>query len=397
MSNLISMNKTLKSFFSKPATEPTLEVVLPTDVYSITTSVSEPAPTNFVRFSVKEQVLFAKRLSFLSQAGVSILESVTIIRNQAKSKRKQKIFDTVISDVASGQSLSKSLESYKHLFGDFTVNLIRVGETAGVLPENLMYLADELAKKYQLKRKVQGALIYPIFITLATLGVTGMLVIFIFPKIMPIFISLNVTLPWSTKVLLSLSRFLQNYGIFTLIAIIAALIGFEGVRRNWYPLTYATDWVILKLPIVGGIARSYNCANFCRTLGLNIRSGIPLSESMFITAEVTKNTVYKEAYVDFANHIIKGEKISSTMSHYTHVFPDMLPHMILIGETTGSLSSTLGYLSDMYEAEVDESTRNLSNSIEPILLLTMGILVGVIAISVIAPIYEVTKEIGNVR
>lgn len=384
-------------FATKVAVDETPAAFPQRDMYEVVSSVSEPASANFVRFSIKEQVLFAKRLAFLSKAGVSILESITIIRNQTKSKRKRRILDTVVADVAAGQSLSKSLERYKQLFGEFTVNIIRIGETAGVLPENLMYLAEELSKKQALQRKVQGALIYPIFITIATLGVTGMLIVFIFPKIMPIFISLNVSLPWTTRALLSVSEFLSQYGFVTLLGIIFVIIAVELARRAFRPLRLAADWFLLKLPIAGGIARSYNCANFCRTVALNIKSGVALSESLLITADVTKNILYREAYLDFAAHVMKGEKISTTMAKYPNIFPDMLPHMILIGETTGSLSNTLSYLSDLYEAEVEESTRNLSNSIEPILLMTMGIMVGTIAVSVIAPIYEVTKSIGNAR
>ena len=372
----------IKSLFTTSAVVvETAPVVDPrTSTYEVVSSISEPASANFVRFSIKEQVLFAKRLAFLSKAGVSILESVTIIRNQTKNKRKRRILDTVVADVAAGQSLSRSLEQYKQLFGEFTVNIIRIGETAGVLPENLMYLSEELTKKQALQRKVQGALIYPIFITIATFGVTGMLIIFIFPKIMPIFISLNVTLPWTTRMLLAASEFLSAYGFITLLGLIFAIAAFEICRRTVDSLHYAMDWLLLRLPIAGGIARSYNCANFCRTVALNIKSGVTLSESLFITAEITKNTLYKEAYLDFAAHVMKGEKISTTMANYKHIFPDMLPHMILIGETTGSLSNTLSYLSDLYEAEVEESTRNLSNSIEPILLMTMGIMVGTIAV-----------------
>lgn len=363
----------------------------------LTTSESTAASTLFVSFSTKEQVLFAKRMAFLTKAGVSILESISIIRSQTKSKRKREIFDTIVADVAAGQFLSKSLGRYGKLFGEFTINLIKVGENAGVLSENLTYLAEELSKKHALQRKVRGALVYPIFITFATLGVTGMLVVFIFPKIMPIFISLNVALPWTTRALLSVSRFLSHWGILTvfLLAVFGAL--FEFTRRHNDTLHYAMDWLIIRLPIVGPMTRAYNCANFCRTLGINIKSGVTLSEAMHITAEVTNNSVYKIAYEDFAAHILKGEKISSTMLHYKTIFPDMLPHLILIGETTGSLSHTLEYLSDLYEAEVEDTTRNLSNSIEPILLIVMGLLVGLIAVSVIAPIYEVTKYIGNSR
>ncbi len=361
------------------------------------TQESVAASTLFLRFSIHEQVLFAKRLSFLVKAGVSILESITMIRNQTKSKRKQRIFDAIIQDVSAGQFLSTALAKYEHLFGEFTINIIRIGENTGVLSENLMYLADELAKKQALQRKVQGALIYPIFITIATLGVTGLLVMFIFPKIMPIFISLNITLPLTTRILLAVSVYLEEWGLLTLFGFVIATLLFIVVRKVYLPLRTATDWILLRLPIAGAIAKAYNCANFCRTLGLNISAGVNLVEAMHITARVTKNTIYKNAYLDIAEHIVKGEKISRTMMQYPAIFPDMLPHMLLIGETTGSLSNTLSYLSTLYETEVDESTKNLSNSIEPILLMTMGILVGLIAVSVITPIYEVTKHLGNMR
>jgi type IV pilus assembly protein PilC len=391
------MTAKFMSLFKKK--EPVKKINNPHDIrkYQTETTSVKPASTLFLSFSVKERVLFAKRLSFLVRAGVSLVESMTMIRNQTKSKRKQKIYDTIVADIDAGQFLSKSLEKYKHLFGEFTINIIRVGEMAGVLTENLAYLAEELSKKQALQRKVRGALIYPIFITITTLGVTGLLVVYIFPKIMPIFISLNIELPLTTRALLAVSEFLQEWGIVTILVFIAVIIILEIMRRTVTPIKVAADWLLLKTLIAGNIARSYNCANFCRTLSLNIHAGIPLSEAMYITADVTKNILYKRAYLDFAEHIGKGEKVSTTMAKYKSIFPDMLPHMILIGETTGSLSNTLGYLSDLYESEVDESTKNLSNSIEPILLLTMGILVGLIAISVITPIYEVTRSLSNGR
>lgn len=358
-------------------------------------SLSKRAPTTFMRFSIKEQVLFAKRLSFLIKAGVSVVESIRMIRNQTKSKRKQRVFDTIIEDVNSGHYLSRSLGKYPQLFGEFTINMIRIGESAGVLSENLAYLAIELEKKHSLMRKVYGALVYPIFITVATLGVTGLLVVYIFPKIMPIFLSLNVDIPLTTRALLAISEFLADWGFVTLLGVVVLFVIFFALRKFVYSFRKATDWMLMELPVAGSLARSYNCANFCRTLGLNIRSGVIVSEALRITADVTKNLLYKEAYLDFAAHVTKGEKISTGMFKYKRVFPAMLPNMILIGETTGSLSDTLGYLSELYETEVDEATKNLSNSIEPILLMTMGVLVGLIAVSVIAPIYEVTKAISD--
>ncbi len=355
------------------------------------------ANTSFLRFSIKEQVLFAKRLSFLVKAGVSLVEGLTLIRNQTKSKRKQKVYDTITADVNAGQFLSHAMQPYRHLFGDYSINIIRVGEQAGVLSENLIYLADELAKRQTLQRKVRGALVYPIFITIATFGVTGLLTVYIFPKIMPIFSSLNIALPLSTRILLAVSTYLQHWGIHTIIGVIAFFVLFAVVRKTVHPVQVATDWFLLRLPLVGTMMRAYNAANFCRTLGLTVYAGVHLTEAVYITADVTKNTIYKNAYRKLAEGVMRGERISSNLAQYKSIFPDILPHMILVGETTGSLSSTLGYLSELYETELDEQTKNLSNSLEPILLMTMGVLVGIIAISVITPIYEVTKSIDKMK
>lgn len=354
---------------------------------------SQSLEVSFIRFSIKEQTLFAKRLSFLIKAGVPLLESLQLIRNQTKSKGKGKIFDAIIEDVSCGQYLSTGLSKFKNHFGEFTVNLIRIGELSGILPENLMYLADELAKKHTLQRKVKSALVYPIFITITTLGVTGLLTVFIFPKIMPVFVSLNITLPLSTRVLLTVSVFLQSWGIHLILFSIIAVGLFVFARTKIYWLHKMTDRTFLLVPIAGDITRSYNVSNFCRTLGILLNSGVQVTQALDITASITKNLIYREAYYKIAKEVIKGGTISKNIPTGTMVFPDLLSHMIAIGETSGSLTETLGYLSDLYETEVDEQTKNLSNTIEPILLVVMGLIVGLIAVSVITPIYDITKNL----
>jgi type II secretory pathway component PulF len=341
---------------------------------------------------MREQVLFAKRLSFLVKAGVSLHESLVIIQNQTKSKQKKRIFETVAHDVASGQYLSKSLGNYQNLFGTFSINIIRIGEHTGTLSLNLTYLAEELQKRHMLRRKVLGALIYPLFITVATIAVTGTLVMFIFPKLMPIFSSLNIALPFTTKILLAISTYLQSWWLATLLATIIGFTLFFVLRASWLPLQRVTDRVLLALPIAGNIARAYNATDFCRTLRLTINAGIGIAEGLTTVAHITKNTIYRDEYLAMADHVLRGDKISTVMLRDAHVFPDMLPHMILIGETTGSLTETLEYLTELYEADIEDRARNLSNSIEPILLMIMGLLVGLIAVSVITPVYEVTRH-----
>lgn len=356
---------------------------------------SKSIGVSLFRFPIKEQTLFAKRLSFLIKAGVPIVESLELIGKQTRSRGKAKMFEALAQDVSSGQYLSTSLAKFSNHFGEFTVNLIRIGENAGVLSLNLMYLADELAKKHALQRKVRGSLIYPVFITCTTLGVTGMLTVFIFPKIMPIFISLNITLPLTTRILLGISIFLQSWGLYVILGLFICGAGFILVRTKVHWLHYSTDRILLSIPIAGDIARSYNVSNFCRTLGLLLRSGVHITEALLITASVTKNLIYRRAYERIAKEVVKGETISKNLAVGTILFPDMLSYMIAIGEKTGSLTETLGYLSDLYEAEVDEKTKNLSNSIEPILLVTMGVIVGLIAVSIITPIYDVTKNLSH--
>jgi type II secretory pathway component PulF len=349
----------------------------------------------FTRFSIKEQTLFAKRLSFLIEAGVPLLESLYLIRNQTKSRSQQKIFDAVIADVAGGQYLSTGLSKFKDHFGVFTINLIRIGELSGSLAENLTYLADELSKKHALQRKVKGALVYPIFITVTTLGVTSMLTVFIFPKIMPVFVSLDIALPLSTRILLLVSVFLKAWGVFVAFGGVLGIMLFLYMRTRITALTRFTDYALLHLPIAGEIARSYNVSNFCRTLCLLLRSGVPITEAFEITASVTKNLAYREAYLEVAAQVLKGEQISKHLRTGTALFPDMLPHMIAVGETSGTLTKSLGYLAELYESEVDEKTKNLSNTIEPLMLVVMGLIVGVIAVSVVTPIYEVTKNLQH--
>jgi type IV pilus assembly protein PilC len=348
----------------------------------------------FISFSTKEQTLFAKRMSFLVKAGVPIVECLALIRTQTKSDSKKRVFDSVIADVSSGQYLSTSLGKFSRFFGDFAISLIRIGEKSGILSQNLVYLADELQKKHELRKKIIGTLIYPIFITVATLGVTGILTVYIFPKLMPIFTSLHVSLPVTTRMLIWVSAYLAKWGILTVLGLIALGIGFYIVHRTYEPVRMVSDRLVLRIPFVASISRAYNLTNFCRTLGLLLKSGITLNEAIDITAETTSNLVYRRACARLNARIMHGEPISRGLAERPDLYPDILVHMVAVGERTGNLSTTLSYLGELYENEVNELTRGLSNSIEPILMIVMGLLVGLIAVSVITPIYQITQHLS---
>ena len=322
-----------------------------------------------------------------------MLESIHVIKQQTRSKSEIKVFDKVISDIANGQTLSSSLARFKGVFGNFAINIIKAGESSGTLTINLNYLADELKKKELLRKKIVGALLYPIIVTLATLGITGILIVYIFPKIIPIFKSLNAQLPVSTKIIIFVSETVRNHGI-TILLVLVLLGIISSLMIKYIPkVKFIFHGLILRIPLTGEIAKNYNLTNTTRTLGLLLKGGISLTEALSITADTTENVQYKKAFEYISHGIMKGKNISELIRHFPAIFPDMLGHMVSIGERSGNLSNTLIYLSEFYENEFDDMTKNLSSSIEPVLMIVMGILVGFVAVSVITPIYEITNTL----
>ncbi len=343
--------------------------------------------------STKEQTFFIKRLAFLIKSNLPILESLIIIKEQTKKKSQVFILETIIANVSRGQYLSASLAKFANVFGDFSINIIAFGESAGTLSENLEYLAEELKKKAELQKKIVGAFIYPAIITLATFGITGFLMIYLFPKIMPVFSSLHIDLPMSTQLVIFLSNFLRHHYIF----LILGLFIFTGATlfalKNNPALRLQFDKFIFKIPLLGNVIRNYNLTTWARTMGLLLISGVTLSETLETTHKVTKNTAYKYELKNIIEEINRGERLSICLSKNPNLFPDIMTQIISVGERSGSLSQSLMYLSELYESEVDDFTKNLSSTIEPILMIIMGVLVGFIAISIITPIYSITQNL----
>jgi len=349
----------------------------------------------FNKLSVKEQAVFARRLSFLIRAHIPILEALMMIRRQARTKARQKMLDQIITDVSNGQFLSKSMDKFRSLFGNFTVDIIRIGEESGMLDENLNYLADELQKRQALQRKVIGSLVYPFFITLATIAITALIVVYIFPKILPIFKTMHVALPLTTRVLMAVSSVLIQHGLVLVLLLLALIIGFIVLLQYMPRFRRIVHHGVLRLPLFGRLLKSYYVTTFCRTFGLLLRSHFSIIKAAQVTAETSANMAYQEELAHLADEITHGRKISDHLARHTDLFPDMVSEMIAIGEKTGNLSDTLLYLAGYYENEVEEITKNLSSSLEPILMVAMGAVVGFVAISVITPIYAITQNLHH--
>jgi type II secretory pathway component PulF len=346
-----------------------------------------------LRFGTQDQIFFAKRLGMILKAGMPIMEGLHMMSSETRSGSARHIFQSITVDVSEGQPLSAGLGKFQTIFGDFCINIVRVGETSGTLYENLDYLAEELKKKQALRRKVLGALVYPAVIILATIGITVMLTVFIFPKIIPIFKSVKATLPLSTRMLIAISGFLGTWGWHLLGGVVILGITFFLLVRFVPKCHLWTDIILLRIPLLGKLSQNYNLANSARTLSLLLKSDVGIVRSMELVAASTKNQAYRKAFQAAEIRIIRGQKLSEQFKASPELFPTLMTQMVHVGESTGNLSSSLMFLSDMYEEEIGELTKNLTTMLEPILMIIMGLVVGFIAISIITPIYSITQSL----
>jgi type IV pilus assembly protein PilC len=347
----------------------------------------------FDSLSTQDKIDFARHLSIVIKAGLPIYKGLDIIRSQTSSKVLKKIIEQVQVDVNNGRFLADALAQYQDQFGDFFVNIIRVGESSGTLAQNLLYLADELRKSKALSSKVKSAMVYPLVILTATIGVTGFLTFFVFPKLLPVLQGMKVKLPASTVALISTVNFLQKYGVITAIVTMVFIFLIRMLVKKVTAVRYMVHMMILYIPAVGALSTTINMTNFTRVLGLLLKSGVKIVTALDITANTFDNLVYRRAIQEANEEVRKGSQLASYLSTRKHLFSALLTGMIMVGETTGNLEENLAYLSTYFEDEVDEKLRGMTSLLEPLMLLLMGALVGFVAISIITPIYSMSSGV----
>lgn len=349
---------------------------------------------NSRHYSMTEQewIIFFKRLAFLRRAGVSLPEALSMLKEQAHTKRTRTILENVYESVSSGKQLSESLNLFSNGFSHTTTYAIAAGETTGTLAQTLERLADTLAKHRALKRKVMGAFIYPVIITVVMVGVIGFLVLYLFPKIMPIFSSLHMQLPFATRVVIGASTFLMEWGLWCGLLVAAVSFAFFIFTKRNMRGKYFFDQAFLRVPVLASLVQNYNVINSARTLELLLAS-VPLSAALARTAESIAHAGYKNAWRDIAASVERGESIAKAMAHKKKYFPDTFVQLVAVGEHSGSLSETLHFLSEWYEGDLEERTKQLSTLIEPVLMIVMGLVIGFVALSIILPIYGITQNL----
>ncbi len=340
-----------------------------------------------------EKLIFTKHLATMIKAGIPLAEALDIAKNQTHDSGLKEILKKVVSDVENGKSLANSLKSHPRVFDGLYTSLVSIGEESGTLEENLSFLAKQLAKDLQLKKKVQGAMLYPSLILFATLIMGGVISFFILPQLIDLFTAFDIDLPFATKILLFIAIGIRDYGLW----IILGLIGLFGLS---YFITHLPsvkpkwDGAKFKLPLIGQMISSAQFARFSRNLGVLIQSGVPIAQSLAVVSETVSNVKLQQDIQKVEQSLQKGQPIGEAIEKVNQTcFPQLVSRMISIGERTGKVDETLLYLGDYYEEEIDNISKNLTTILEPFLLLGVGLMVAFVAMAIISPIYELTGSI----
>lgn len=340
---------------------------------------------------IEKKAMLAKHLAILLKSGLTIYESLEIIENQEKGKMKS-VIRMIKNSVEAGNSLSASFGRFSDIFSGLFVNAVLAGEKSGNLETNFENVAEKLKKDKELYAKIKGAMIYPVVLLCGALTL-GLVVSFtVLPKIIPLFAGLGEDLPLPTRFLIAFSNILQEHKILIISCIVGFVVAFVWLIRQKFAQP-TIDYILLHTPVIKTISKKTNLANFCRTLGTLLKSGINIDESLAITKDALDNYYYKKIINNALSLVLKGGKLSESLKHEPDLIPLMTVSLINVGEKSGNLEATLIYLAEVYEDEVNLSTDSLSSIIEPLLLVSIGLLVGGLAISIIAPIYKITAAV----
>ncbi len=344
------------------------------------------------RVSITEKMLMTRNLWIMVATGLSLVKGFYILAAQAKSKKMKSALLDISGELAKGKSLSECFKKYPDIFSDLYVNMIQSGEESGTLEDVLQVLSLQLEREKEMKGKVQKALVYPVILVLTMLSVGLLLVIFVFPKINNLFKNLNADLPITTKIILGMGDFLTVYWPFFIVVLV-----FLGMIFFYLSKTksgkFFIDTALLKIPVVSSLIRKSNSAAFVRSLSSLMSAGVPLIRSLEITAGNVSNFYFKQALYESAKRVEKGEKLFNSLKPSQNIFPYGTIEMIEIGEETGRTSTILKKLAEFYEEEVSNAADSLAVIIEPVLIVILGLVVGVFAISIIGPLYSVLGKI----
>ena len=369
-------------------------ILLGNDLKVLTLKNLESGITLGSGISVSEKANFCRFMGMMLRSGLPLPEALEIIRRESKNRHMQKILADVSFQTRKGKSLSSVLAQYKNDFDPVFLTIVTAGEQSGTLEKSFDYLAKQLLASYEFSQKVKGSLMYPAVIIAAMIGEGFLMMFFILPRLSSVFLSLNIDLPLATKLILDAGNFIGQNTLLVLGAsiflfiLIAFLFIYAKTRR-------AIIQLLGRLPAVNKMMGEIDIARFSRTLAILLKSGVPIVQSLDVSANSLAQPKWKESAKTFSARVAKGESLADVLLDEKSKFPVVLAQAIRTGEETGSMDVVLEELADFYEKEVDFSLKRITSLIEPVLMLLIGVAVGVMVILMVTPIYSIVGGLDS--
>lgn len=341
--------------------------------------------------SHKDLVFFTQQLSSLIASGLTLMQSLVILRDQVENETMADVVSSIIKDIEEGKTFSSALLRFPDTFSPIYISLIKASETSGLLDKILLRLSENLEKQTKLKDTIKSALMYPAIVVSGMIVVVIIMMIFVVPQLSVLYENLNIPLPLPTQIIVGISNFTINF--WPLVLVLAFSLSYAF--RRWHKTEagkFVLDGIVLRLPIFGKLTRQAIQAEFTRTFGLLVGSGTLVVEALNQSADVMGNMLYRNAVRGVAQRVERGVMIGDALSSYP-LFSLIVVQMVKIGEQTGKLDESLMKVSEYFEREVEQLVKTLTTAMEPIIMVVLGIGVAFLIISIITPIYNLTSTI----
>jgi type IV pilus assembly protein PilC len=348
---------------------------------------------SFMQPKVKEKdiVLFTRQFATMIDAGLPLVQCLDILAGQTDNRTFKKMLRQIKSDVESGSTFADALKKHPKTFDELFVNLIAAGEVGGILDTILNRLSAYIEKAMKLKKKVKGAMVYPMVVMVIAVAVVAVLLIFVIPIFQKMFEDFGGGLPAPTQLVVDMSEWFRRWVVLIFLVVIAIIIGFNrfySTRRG----RVIVDDLLLKIPVLGDLIRKVSVARFTRTLGTMIQSGVPLLDGLDIVAKTAGNKTIEAAIFKTRASIAEGRTIAEPLGE-SGVFPSMVVQMIAVGESTGALDSMLNKIADFYDEEVDAAVEALTSLIEPFMMVFLGGTIGGLVVAMYLPIFKIAGAV----
>ncbi|MBR1921048.1 MAG: type II secretion system F family protein [Kiritimatiellae bacterium] len=343
----------------------------------------------------KELTTFTRQLATLVNAGLPLMRCIEVLKKQNQIPALGDCLNGISEAIAGGATFSEALTAYPKIFDNLYVNMVKAGEAGGVLEVVLARLAEFAEKSERIKNKVKGAMIYPIVVLVAAIGITAFLLVTVIPKFKQVFNDIlnGQELPAITQFVINTSEWVQH-NLLTLVVAVVALVVVKKVVGKTSQGAKLYDWLALKMPVTGTLTQRTVVSRVTRTLGTLLSSGVPILQSLVIVRDTTGNRIVSDALQDVHDAVKEGEGMTAPLSQCT-VFPPMVVSMVEVGEETGALAEMLTRIANTYDDEVDNAVAGLTAAIEPALIIVLAVVVGTIVVAMFLPMIKIIQSVSG--